>query len=175
MPRPVDLLPWPAGRIVRELHDYPDRASPSYADLDRRMWTARLGVAGDAHGVARVGMTVDGPPDTLGFHVATRGHRSPGDTLVGVRLDTQGRDGRYGRSVLFHTWPAQVPPRARTDAPPWGTGRPADRVEVLPYLGEGPIPVRAMAPPGWTGRVQVGFVLADAGPDGRATFRLTRR
>ena len=164
----------PRGRIVRELHDYPDRASPAYADFDRRTWTARLGLAGDEHAVVRVGATVDGWPDAVDLHVELTGRTSP-RTLAGLRLDYQGRDGRYTKAVQFYRAPPDNAGRYRTDAPVWGTGRPGEPQGLTTDNGTVPIPVRAMAPPDWTGRVQVSFVLADGGPDVRATFRLAAR
>ncbi len=156
--------PVPPGRVVRELHDYPDRASPSYADFDRRTWTARLGLVGDPAGVARVGATVDGWPDAV--TVTATGTVAP-SAVAGVRVDYQAKDGGYARSVLF-----QLPgdaAGAKADAPVWGTARPADRVEPLPLDRPTTVAVRHLAPADWTGRVQVSFLLR-GDPHGRVKF-----
>ena len=179
----------PTGRIVRELHDFPNRASPSYADFDRRTWTARLGSGGEDHTTARVGVTADGLDGDLTLTARVTGQpRRSG--VVGARIDYQSRGGVYTRSVLFRCDGGDA---AANDTPPWGTARPADSIirvrdndaatlnELLidqptfsrtPVV-QAPINLRRNAPPDWTGRVQVSFVLADAGPDVRATFRLT--
>ena len=158
----------PAGRVVRELHDYPDRASPSYADFDRRTWTARLGAAGDPAGVARVGATVGGWPDAVTI-TATGTLAAP--AVAGVRVDYQGKDGGYARSVLFQL--SGDAAAGRADAPVWGTARPADRVEPLPLGKPTPVAVRQLAPADWTGRVQVSFVLR-GDPRARVKFAVER-
>ena len=158
----------PAGRIVRELHDYPDRASRCYADLDRRTWTARLGMAGEARGTARVGATVDGLADA-DLTVAMTGTVRPAG-VAAARVDYQSKGGAYTRAVLF-----RLTDGGTTDAPVWGTARPADQYVKLNAGVTESLNVKANAPSDWTGRVQVSFVLADAGPDVRATFRLTGR
>ena len=155
----------PAGRIVRELHDYPDRSRRSYADFDRRTWTARLGMAGEDRATARVGATVDNLAEAT-LTVTTTGTVGPAGT-VGARVDYQSKGGAYTRAVLFRTTDGGT-----ADAPVWGTARPADVVERID--GRTPLNLRRHAPADWTGRVQVSFVLADAGPDARATFRLTQ-
>ncbi len=166
----VGMTPTPlSGRIVRELHDYPDRTSRCYADFDRRTWTARLGMAGEDRATARVGATVDGLGDAVAVTADLTGHVRPA-AVAGVRVDYQSAGGAYTRAVLFH-----LTDGGGTDAPVWGTARPADGFERAVAGANTPLDVKRHAPPDWTGRVQVSFVLADGGPDVRATFRLTGR
>ena len=161
------LLPGPPpGRVVRELHDFPDRASRCYADFDRRTWTARLGMAGEDRATARVGATVDGLEDA-DLTAAVTGTVRPTGT-VAARVDFQSRGGAYTRAVVYRLTDAGA-----ADAPVWGTGRPAGE-EVVLHDSAG-LDLRHHAPADWTGRVQVSFVVADAGPDVRATFRLSGR
>lgn len=168
-----------AADLVRINRYYPDRSSPSYSDFDRRTWIARQGMAGDEWADQQVGVTAERLPDVLTLACRVEGtlERRDANSLLGVRLDYATASG-YAKSVFFHG------PVAggldlydkRRDAPfPFGTRRAADQVIGVADLASFEVWPLAYAPQGWTGRVDLTFLLQNAGPGARARWTVGRR
>jgi xylan 1,4-beta-xylosidase len=167
----------PPGKVVRELHDYSNRASRAYADFDRNTWTARLGMAGETKAVARVGVSAADLPDRLSITTQTDGKLLGGS--ISLRIDYRESRG-YDKSVVFCGPVSDAVRRApgmADDAPPWGTRRRPDEViEALDADRSQPrkINLKDHAPSGWTGRADLTFTLQDAAPTARVVLRLAR-
>jgi len=173
-----DLAPNPVAQVVRTLHFYPDRAQTAYADFDRSTWIARLGMGSEASATATVGVTAEGLPPVLTVSAQTDGGltRHDPNSLLAVRLDYQVGDA-YTHGVLFH---GKLPAigdlyDARPSAPmPWGTRRPPDAAVRVADFGHFTVTPRAHAPAGWTGRVQITFLMQNTGPGTRAKIVLRK-
>jgi hypothetical protein len=174
---PMALAPLapPPARLIRELHDFPDRSTRAYADFDRRTWVARLGMAGEAKADARIGMTVDKLPARMRVDVEASGLRPAPDAALAVRVDFQGRDG-YKRAVTFHgpVGGVDLYEEERHPAFSWGTGRPPERTVTIPDFSRFVIDFAAHAPADWTGCVQIAVVLRNAGPAARTKISFTK-
>ena len=150
---------------------YPNRGTSSYADFDRRTWTARLGMGSEARAHEQIAIVVDEAPPMLGVSIEAQGQPKSLDpnSLLGLRVDYPDRAGVDVTSVLFHGGIFD----ANRGAPmPWGTQRPADRVVQAPDLSSFIIPVAEFAPDGWPGRVTITFLMQNTGPRTRAKIRL---
>ena len=168
-----ELAPAPVARVIRTDHYYPDRATTAYADFDRTTWTARLGMAGEQRADEEVGVTADTLPGTLTVSMQADGspRRLDANSLLGLRIDYLSH-GAYTSSVLFHgplDGGADLYHPGRSAAMPWGTKRRADRAVAVPNLARFTIAPARYAPPGWDGRVQLTFILQDAGTGTRVT------
>lgn len=161
----------PVSRILSVNHWYPERGkTPSYAAFDRRTWTARLGMMGAAAADQEIGVTAEGLPPALGFRIRAEGlAKRDANSLLGLRVDFQTPAG-YGKGVLFHgpvgSGPGLYDP-ARSAPMPYGTRRAADQVVAVPDFGRFTVELARYAPPGWTGRTQLLFILKNAGPEAR--------
>ncbi|MBV9851529.1 MAG: hypothetical protein JO250_17820 [Armatimonadetes bacterium] len=173
-----ELTPNPVATVVRVLHYSPDRTKACYADFDRRTWIARLGMAQEQQGTAAVGVVAAGLPPALTVSTEMGGplRRIDGDSLLGLRMDYEA-DGAYVKGILFHG-PCQggadlYAPR-RPSPMPWGTHRPPERVVRVPDLARFQIAPADFAPRHWSGRVQITFLMRNAGPHARAKISLSR-
>ena len=164
----------PPGKMVRELHYYPDRSRRSYAEFDRRTWTARLGTGGESSGLSLVGITAEQLAPMIAVEINNEGGPLPLDSMQAIRIDYQTTTG-YARSVLFHT-PSDGFAKFNTASGPtfaWGTTRAADDVVSVKDFRVFSIEPKTYAPAGWTGRVQISFVLYNGTPTTHATFSLS--
>ncbi len=171
-PRSVAYLSWtsttapalaaPAGQVVRVHHDYPNRATHSWAEYDRRAWTACLGME-DANDLQIVGTTVRDLAATV--HVSCRTAGAPASGTLGLRIDYL-TGGGYTKSVLFHGG------LAAGFTVPWGSGRPVDQ-SVAIALADADIVPGDFAPAGWLGQAVVTYVMNRTGNGTRATFVLS--
>ncbi|MDQ3654547.1 MAG: hypothetical protein M3457_05660 [Chloroflexota bacterium] len=166
----------PLGRWVRTLHYYPDRASPAYADFDKRTWTFRMGTAEDANADLEIGVTAENVPDavTVSLEIDGTPQRLNADTLLGLRVDYfNGID--YTASVLFHGPYAGGPDlydRQRAAPMPWGTGSKPDNDVSVEDLSNFVLSLSLHAPADWNGRVQVTAMMHAVGANVRARLRL---
>jgi xylan 1,4-beta-xylosidase len=166
----------PAGRIVRVMRCFPNRDSRSYADFDRRSWTARLGMATESQAEEQIGIVAEGLAKRLTARVQTDGEirRLDANSLLGLRLDYQvGTD--YKASVLFHgpSGPGPDLYDANRDTPVrWGTKRQPDHVVIVKDLAQYDFSPAEHAPEGWTGRVLITFIMQNSGQGTRATLQL---
>lgn len=173
-----ELAPSPTAKVVRVLHYYPDRSKRCYADFDRNTWIARLGMAGEEWADAEVGVVAQGLPRTLAVSMQVDGElrKLDSNSLLGIRLDYHAGAG-YTRSVLFHgpySGGADLYSSRRWVSHPWGTKQTADEVVSVPDCARFDIPVLKHAPPGWSGRAVITFILQNAGPTVRAKIALRR-
>ncbi len=158
--------------VVRTHHYYPDRTTTAYADFDRTSWTARLGMAQEDQATCMVGVTADNLPPVLAITVAVDGalRHSDDESLLGLRLDYR-VDGAYTSSLLLHgpyDGGTSLYTPTRSSPMPWGTGRQPDHIVSVANLARFTVDVTALAPIGWDGRVQLTFILQNAGRGTRA-------
>lgn len=169
-----DLTPNPVAKVIRTLHYYPERAKTAYADFDRRTWVARLGMGTETSAEATVGVTAEHLPPTLAFSAETYGKLTVLDanSLLAVRLDYQVGDA-YTKSVLLHGRPWDS--AHRTSPMPWGTKRLADKSIRVADFAHFAVAPRSYAPAGWTGRVQITFLMQNTGPGTQAKIRVATK
>lgn len=97
------------------------------------------------------------------------------NSLLGLRIDYEAGKG-YARSVLFHGpcgKNVDLHDPNRSAPVPWGTERAADEVITVADLSQFTLSPAEYAPERWTGRVQISFILHNAGPGTRVKFRLS--
>ena len=154
------------GDVIRVDRYFPDRSMDNYAEFDRSTWITRLGMGSQDRADSQVGVTVAGLPATLGLSFTTEGSLQQLDenSVLGLRLDYEVA-GDYASGVLFH---GGLYSPARSAPLPWGTGRPADQVVALDNLSDFQLAPADHAPPGWSGRVLMTFMLQNAGAHTRA-------
>ncbi len=169
---PIHFAPEEVAVPLRVLHYYPDRRKRSYADFDRRTWTARLGMAGEEWGQSMVGVIARDLPEKLSISITVDGElrKLDANSLLGMRLDYE-VDNQYAHSVLFHgphnDGTELYSPR-RWATVPWGARPRNDEVVRVTNSAEFEIDVTGHAPPGWTGTALITFILQNAGADVRA-------
>ena len=166
-----ELTPMKVGNVIRINHYYPARGkTSSWADFDRKTWIARLGMEGEPRADERVGVLADGLPETLDVAVKLDGklEKLNSDSVLGVRLDYSVGN-KYVKAVLFH---GAVYDKARTDANPWGLKAQLDDAVAVPDLAHFQLPLKQYAPPGWTGKVHISFMMKDTGLATRSKFTL---
>ena len=162
----------PMANVIRTLHYYPDRTKTAYADFDHNTWIARLGMGRETSAQATVGATTEALPPVLSVTTQTEGKliSQDADSLLGVRIDYQVGDA-YTKSVLFH---GNVYDSQRRASMPWGTLRQADTAIRIRDFSHFQIKPHTYAPQGWTGRVQITFLMQNTGIGTRAKFRLSK-
>ena len=173
-----ELTPNPVATVGRVLHYYPDRKKTCYADFDRRTWIARLGMAGEQQGAAIVGVVAEGLPPALAVSAEINGplRRVDADSLLGLRMDFE-VNGAYVKGVLFHGpshGHADIYTPKRPSPMPWGTKRPPDQSVRVSDFARFQISPAHFAPPHWSGRVQITFLMRNAGPHAQVKISLTR-
>ncbi len=160
----------PPARAVHVRRFYPNRGASSYADFDRRTWTARLGMGREAS--ARELIAVEAADLPAELHMSFEVSGAPGarraDSVLGVRVDYRDHAGGAVSSVLFCDDPG-----APQEVMPWGTRRAADRTERVD-LAAFTLPLASFAPRGWADRATLTFLMQDVGQDARVkvTVRL---
>ena len=173
-----DLAPNSVAKVIRTLHFYPDRAKTAYADFDDRTWTARLGMGSEQFAEATVGVTAEGLPPALTVSTQADGRltKQDADSLLAVRLDYQ-VGAAYTKGILFHgkLHGTDLPDGSRRALIPWGTQRQADAVVRIPDFARFTINPRTYAPKGWTGRVQMTFLMQNTGVGTRAKFTMSAK
>ena len=172
----VTPLPPSAGRIVRVMRHFPNRSTRSYADFDRRTWTARLGMGSESQAQELVGVVAEELPKRLTAHVQTYGdlRRLDANSLLALRIDYQ-VGSEYATGVLFHGPCGAAPDlyEAKRDAAlPWGTKRQAERAVLVSDLAWFDFSPAEHAPEGWTGRAVITFMMQNTGAGTRATIQL---
>lgn len=173
----VAARPWKSpGRLVRELHDVPDRSSKCYAQWERGDWTAYLAMAGERAGQCTVGVTAENVSQKI--HVTVRGEglaaeqTEPAAGVLSLRVDYQ-VGGAYTKSIALHGPLGAIDLFGGKSPPPrWGTSRDADEVVKVPDFAEFDVDLAAHAPAGWSGRVQLTAMLRNAGPGARTQVRI---
>ncbi len=156
----------PVGDIIRIDRYFPDRSRDNYAAFDRSTWIARLGTGSQDEADSRIGVTVEGLPATLGVSFAVDGslRQLNSNSVLGFRFDYRG-EGDYSKGVLFH---GGLYSSDRQAPEPWGTGRPADQVVELENLSDIRLSPAMYAPPDWSGRVIMTFMMQNTGARTRA-------
>jgi xylan 1,4-beta-xylosidase len=166
-----EQTPVKVGTLIRLNRYYPARGkTKSYADFDRRTWTARLGMMDEKTADERVGVLAKELPDVLDVAVKVDGKpvKVNANSLLGMRVDY--RVGRqYAKSVLFH---GGLYDQARKDANPWSLKAPLDDTVAVPDLAKFQIPLKKLAPAGWNGEVHISFLMQNSGPGTQAKFTL---
>jgi hypothetical protein len=172
-PRSVAYLRWmntaaptlapPAGTFVRVCHAYPNRSTSSYAEYDRRRWTACLGMA-TSNDQEIEAVTVQDLAAIL--HVDTRRSGAPSGGTLGLRIDYQTGAG-YAKAVLFEDG------ENASFSIPWGNGRGFDQDVPLPSLAAADIRPGDYAPAGWNGQAIITFVLNATGNGSQVAFTLS--
>ncbi|MDD9955173.1 MAG: hypothetical protein OXP68_03030 [Anaerolineaceae bacterium] len=156
----------PIGDIIRIDRYFPDRSRDNYAEFDRSTWIARLGMGSQDLADSRIGVTVEGLPASLDVSFAADGTLQQLDvnSVLGLRLDYLGED-IYSKAVLFH---GSLYSSGRQAPVPWGTGRPADQVVELDDLSGIRLSPATYAPPNWSGRIIMTFMMQNTGARTRA-------
>ena len=154
------------GDIIRVNRYFPDRSQDNHAEFDRSTWITRLGTGSHDLADSRVGVTVEGLPDALRVSFATDGPLQQLDqnSVLGLRLDFES-EGDYSKGVLLH---GGLYSAARQAHVPWGTGRPADQVVELGSLEDFRLSPAMYAPPDWSGRLIITFMMQNTGAQTRA-------
>jgi hypothetical protein len=131
-------------------------------------------MAGDERGDAVVGVFAEQLPPRIEVTVEAAGalHQVDDDSELAVRIDFHTHEG-YARSAIFHGPLNAVDlfHSTRGAVPPWGTKRPLDRVVRVDDLHQFVIEPAREAPPGWTGRCAITWILRHAGPETRVRIR----
>ena len=169
-PKPAPKL----GDWVRDLHYFADRNASSHADFDARTGIARLG-AGDGS-AAQIGVVIDNPPRVITVRADISNAQNT-RALCAMRLDFQGRDGQFQRSVLICN---RDDKRARNATLPWGKSGSADQfIERSDDIRAGrsfALDLATLAPRDWNGRrVVFSFLMRDAKSNSRAKWTMTPR
>ncbi len=154
------------GGIIRVNRYFPDRSQDNHAEFDRSTWITRLGTGSHDLADSRVGVTVEGLPDTLRVSFTTDGPLQQLDqnSVLGLRLDYES-GGDYSSAALIH---GGLYSPEREAAVPWGTGRPADQVVELGNLEDFRLSPATYAPAGWSGRLIITFMMQNTGAQTRA-------
>jgi hypothetical protein len=178
---PAGSIQQSMGTFVKSLYWFDNRSqftgpSPVYADFDRRTWIARLGMGSNERGVAVLGTVIDNPSLKSQIQVRTAGPFSTvnEDSLFGIRIDFQARDGQFTKSVLIH---GSLNNDSRSWEFPWGKkGAKADRSYLHPEMKNGgkiAVDLKKIAPADWNGkRVIYTWILQNAGAGSRAIFSI---
>ena len=157
------------GDWVRNYVWFPDRDAESFADFDAPTATARLGTG--AGNNAQIGVVLDNPARQIKIRVQNSNARA----LCAMRLDFQGRDGQYSRSIWIHN---QNDLAAREAEWPWGKRGVADAYIFQSDINNGrafTLDLTRLAPANWNGRrVILSFVLREAARDARAKWTMER-
>jgi hypothetical protein len=166
------------GTLVRNLYWFFDRGAGVYADFDPRTFVARVGQGGRDFAVALTGAVVEEMTPRFKVQVRKAGsfQKKDRNSVFGLRLDFQGKDGSYVRSVLFHNGLYDA---TRDSAWPWAKGGAVpDQTIRREEMNTGQpfeISLADWAPEDWNGkRLVLSFILQNAGGDSRARFVLSR-
>lgn len=162
------------GTIVRTHQWFPKRTNAaSYALFDPQTWTVRLSSNKDVAGLALVGIETTNMPDVLkvdglrGGRVQKRNVNSS----LNIRVDYQGHDGRYVRSVLFHEG---IYNSGRNFVLPWGTRQIPDEVVQVESLNDCFLDIAAYKPSDFNGRLIISFEMQSVGTGVKQNFQLTK-
>jgi hypothetical protein len=158
------------GYIWRIHHYYPSRGQNSYADFDRKTWTAYLGMGSQDNAYSTTAIEADTLPANLQVTFTNNGNPRAIDnnSVLGLRVDY--RAGSYTKSVLFYD---SIYNSGRNAAVPWGTGRQADQVVQVGSLSSFSITLANYAPSGWDGRAILSPVMQDTGAGSRTKVILS--
>jgi xylan 1,4-beta-xylosidase len=167
-----ELAPSKTGTVLRINRYYPARGrTNSYSDFDRKTWIARLGMMDNAKADEQIGVLADGLPDAIDVAVKVEGklQKLSSNSLLGIRLDYRVND-KYAKAVLFHGRAGGVDlyDKGGKATLPWGLKQQLDDVVAVPDLAKFQIPVKKLAPAGWTGKVHISFLLQQAGRGAQA-------
>ena len=163
----------PPARIIHLRRFYPNRGANSYADFDRRTWTARLGMGGETLAHEQIGVVAEDLPQALyvAFEVGGKPAALDANSLLGLRVDYADLNGTYRLGVLFH---GKIYDRRRVAPMPWGTRRAPDRTVLVRDLAGFSIPIARLAPTSWGRRVTLTFLMQNTGADTRAKVSVRR-
>jgi xylan 1,4-beta-xylosidase len=162
------------GKIVRVNRYYPSRKTSAYADFDRRTWVARLGMGSEMQADKEVGVTVEGLPQALRFRSKLSGAAQKLDknSVLGVRFDFQVADA-YSKSVLFYGSAVNgdaLYDAARDQHMPFGTKQQADEAVHVADFSDFSVTLAEHAPANASGRVQLTYLMQNAGPGSRVVI-----
>jgi len=168
----------PVGDVLRVLHFYPDRTTSAYADFDTATWTVRLGMAQETTADVLIGATAEQLPPVLAMSFTTEGEIQylNADSTLAFRIDYQ-TGSAYTASVLWHGPCGRAPDlysNGRTEIIAWGTQRAPDHVVRVADLSQFRVDLAALAPPQWTGRVQMTVLMQNTGRGTRAKVTVRR-
>lgn len=160
------------GTIVRKRYYFPERGKANYVFFDETDQTAYLGMNGETSARSVVAVEYDGLPERVALKSKLSGAYRTVDqyTNYSVRVDYE-VGGKYVKAVEY----AFMPPNPRRNVPvPWGTGNPADIVEVAPTLLTGTtwLSLGANAPEGWGGRALITWDMHSVGEQVRVEATL---
>lgn len=159
-------------KVVRTHQWFTSRTNDApYAQFDSKTWTAYLSTNTQANGWAVVGVTADEVPST--FHVKSINSGNLKNTYANgalcLRVDFQGSDGSYSKSVLFH---GGLYHPNRTQQVSWGTKRKPDEVVEVADFGNFDVDLRPYQPNGYNGRAIITFDMSSTGVNAKANIQL---
>ncbi len=169
------LRPRQIGTVVRRRYWFPDREADAYADFDPRTSIVRLGQGSRAQSLAQTGIVLDHPAAVLRVQVTRQGPFAVQDanSLFGLRVDYEARQGGYRKSVLWHDGSYRS---SRSAVLPWGKGGAhVDAAITCPQMKTGKpflVPIAAAAPSDWNGRVTLTPILQNRGAGSCARINL---
>lgn len=159
--------------IVRKDYWYPSRGDNTpYSDIHENSLCSVVSMNGNALGRSAACVTLDGMDEYSSLKIAydTYGEFAPGDAAaLGVKLDFM-TDAGYVRSVYlsFEGLDEDL-------LLPFGSAAAATDTESFGARGKGikTVGLKSLAPAGWTGRLAVSYLIADAGASATAQFQLS--
>lgn len=162
------------GSIVKRNYWYPERADNlPYSEVQESSLTAHVGMANNETGKSAVCLTMDdmdvNPKITLNYENWGNVSNSA-NASMGVRIDYQDASGEYVKSVLYNALNM-----TGNIAIPFGTKKAADKVINLLYeKGKLDINLLDQAPADWTGRVDITYLVSDAGKTATSKYIITQ-
>lgn len=93
------------------------------------------------------------------------------NSSLNIRVDYQGKDGQYVRSVLFHEG---IYNSGRNFVLPWGTHQIPDEVVQVESLNDCSLDIAAYKPSDFNGRLIISFEMQAVGTGVKQNFQLTK-
>ena len=161
------LTPHHVAQVINVNHYYWSRTTDAYSDFDPHTWITRQGMGNHQWADQEVGVTAEQLPAVLTFKAQIDGTLVHNDrnSCACVRIDYLAH-GAYTKSVLFHgsyEGSADLYSSLRHDPFPFGTKKQADQVVGVPNLAHFQVNLSQYAPSNWSGRVQITYILQNAG------------
>ena len=159
------------GNIVRKDYWYPQRGDNTpYSDIYERDFSAWLSMNNNDSGSSAVSVTLDGMSDkTLDISYNTFGNFVGGEnSALGFKIYFQTESGA-GKTVYW-----SFDGYSKDVVIPFGNKGVSDEAISLGSLGSGKVNVNlsSLAPDGWTGRINVSYVISNCGKGATATFKI---
>ncbi len=158
------------GTYLRTDYWYPERRDGApWSDYVQSSGSAYVGMSDNAVGKSAVSVTLDDCRDVefcMQYDVWGDAQPSAAATL-GFRVDYELSGGGYADAVLYH-----FEGFGFDQSVPFGSGGAVSKKVSLGLPGKGSVPIRLRdhAPADWTGRVQITYIVKDAGNGACAKF-----